>query len=235
MFDGGRTHGGIARAVGKEKSVIVHLREIVIPGDTDYLYLPGDQAAEDIVLDPAVDKDDPLRPFPVVKDFMAADGGDQEIPSSVSDLVGMTKEVFSSFLFHKDPAGHGSFFPEHAGEGARVDAGNARNPLFAKPGTETFDGIPVAVIHAVIGNYQALDVDPSRLCMEGQPVGADAHVGDTVISYQRITYTENLSLEGRVGQAFGVADHRGGEHDFTRGRTVCPETPSFEPAAVAKE
>ena len=187
------------------------------------------------MLDPAIDEYDPLRPLPVMKDFRATDGGDQEIPSSVSDLVGMTKGVISSFLFYKDPAGHGAFFPEQAGKGTRVDAGDSRHPLFPKPGTEAFDGIPVTVIHAVIGDNEALDVDPSRLRMEGQPVGADAHVGDPVVSYQRITDTKDLPLERRVGQAFRVADHRGGEHDFPRGRTVRPEAPALETAAVAKE
>ena len=181
------------------------------------------------MLDAAVHQDHPLPALSVMEDVLAADLGNEvlQILTSGSALLRMTR------VNHNLPR-HDAFFADHAGEGAGVDAGDARHTLPLEPVAEAFDGIPVAVVLAVIGNHEAADVDPFGLGAEGKTVRARAHVGRPVVAHERVADAEDLPLERRVRQAFGVAHHRGGEDHLAGRRAVVSEAPAFQDPAVAE-
>ena len=183
------------------------------------------------MLDAAVHQDHPLRALSVMEDLLAADLGDevllQILTSAASGLLRRTT------VDHNFPR-HDAFFADHAGEGAGVDAGDARHALPLEPVAEAFDRVPVAVVLAVIGNHQAADVDPFGFGAEGKAVGARAHVGRPVVAHERVADAEDLPLERGVREALGVTHHRGGEHHLAGRRAVVSEAPAFQDPAVAE-
>ena len=189
-----------------------------------------------------------------MEDFLAADLGDQVLrqilTSAASGLLRMTRGLAASGLLrmtrfchfersreissdHDFPR-HDAFFADHAGEGAGVDAGDARHVFPLEPVAEAFDGVPVAVVLAVIGDYEAADMDPFGLGAEGEPVRARAHVGRPVVAHERVADAEDLPLERGVREAFGIPHHRGGEHHLAGRRAVVTEAPAFQDPAVAE-
>ena len=107
MVDGFRADGRIAGTVGQEQPVVVHLREIVVPRHPHDLDVPGNQAAEDVVLDAAIDQDNPLGALAVPDDLLAADGLDQV----VFDLPGRLRAAIDD-----NPPRHHALLPDHPGQ-----------------------------------------------------------------------------------------------------------------------
>ena len=225
MVDGFRADGRIAGTVGQEQTVVVHFGEIVVPRHPHDLDVPGNQAAEDVVLDAAIDQDDPLGALSVPDDLLAADGLDQVVLNTIG-LFGAAVD--------DNPSRHHALLPNHPGESPGVDAGDARHLLPLEPVAQALHGVPVAVVLTVIGNHEPADVNPLRLGMQHQAVRAGAHVGNPVIAYEGIAHAEDLPLKRRVRQTFGVPHHRSGENDLAVRRTVIAETPALQGLAVSQ-
>ena len=129
----------IARTVGNEKAVIVQGGEIIVPRDPYDPDSPADEAAEDIVLDAAVHKDDGLVAFAVGLDFLAADQFYLVLKVRVLD-----RKVFFHALrnYHSE---HRAVVAQHLGDSPGVHAPDARDALLLHPGIQAADSVPVAV------------------------------------------------------------------------------------------
>lgn len=137
----------IAWTIGKEESVDVHRRIIVIPWHAYYLHATVYEATYYIGFYTAVDQNDFLSGTLVVSYYLLAGYLVDKVHALVvgfPDIVG--------FVVEEDFSHHYTVFPEHLGQFTCVDASYSGDVLALEPVGKALHSIPMAVFLAVVGD-----------------------------------------------------------------------------------
>ena len=86
----------------------------------------------------------------------------------------------------------------------------------------------MAVVEGTFADHEAAHPNAFRLEIPRDSVFIRSFKRNTIITYKRVGYAENLSGIGRVCEAFGIADHGVGEDHLPVTGPVPAERPSAE-------
>ena len=147
VFDRGGGCVGVAGTVGQEQAIVGHVGEVVVPRHTHHLDATAQQAADDVLLDAAIDKQHTLGCTLVVSDDALA--GD--LLDEVHTLVLSRRNVLR-IVVEDDFAHHHTMFAQHLRQLASVDARDARHHFATQPVGQAFGRVPVAELGAVVAD-----------------------------------------------------------------------------------
>ena len=177
----------VAGTVGDEQTVIFKGVEIEVPRHSDHFNPSLHEAAEDVVLHSAIDHHDSLGALAVFDDFLAADFG---------NLVLEVRVIDRKILGHSvryDHSEHRTLLPEKLGDRPGVDAVDSWNLLLLKPLVKALHRIPVTVVKGIVADHHTPDPDPFRLEVARYAILVKPFRWNTIISYQWVGYTKDLS------------------------------------------
>ena len=130
---------------------------------------------------------------------------------------------------------HHTMFAEHFRQLAGVNTCDAGNVFTFQPVTETFHCVPVAVFIRIVAYDNRFRMDFPALHESSEPVRSDCKRGNSVVTYQRIGKSHQLSGIRRVGKALGISGHGSIENYFARHRLFVAKRLAGEPAPVVKD
>ena len=233
VVDGLCAVGGVAGPVGDEDAVEVvgHLVDGVVVGEAGDAGAAGDEAAEDVLLDAAVDEGDVhvAEGGADVEGGLGGDAADQVDGLRVDEGLVLVRVVL---LADGDAGERGSLLAEVGDHLAGVDAGDGGDALASAPLGKRLDGGPVAVLQGVVLDNDTRGLDVGGLEVAEQTVLVTGSGGHTVVANQRLGEDEDLATVGGVGHGLGVSDERGGEDGFTRDVGLGTKRLSGEDGAV---
>ena len=172
----------------------------------------GDEVVEDRMLDAEVVGDDD-EGRSVGTDGVRLGGRDRlhEV-AAVGAAVGLRRRQQRVTIGASECTGHRTRLADVARQTARVDAGDARDPLCLQEPVEVVGGPPVRGPAREIA-----DDDPTAMrCVSLGVVAVDPVVADV-----RVRERDDLARIRRVREDLLVPRERGVEHHFTRGHSVC--------------
>lgn len=216
VVDGLGAVGRVAGSVGDEDAVEVvgDLLDGVVVREAGDAGAAGDEAAEDVLLDTAVDEGNVhvAKGRADVEGCLGRDAADQVDGLGVDEglvLVGVV------LLADGDAGKGGTLLTEVGDDLASVDAGDGGDTLASAPLRERLNGGPVAVLQGVVLDDDARGLDVGGLEVAEQTVLITGSGGHTVIADEGLSEDKNLSTVGRIGHRLRVSHERGGEDGFT--------------------
>ena len=215
-------HGGlavrrVAGPVGDEDAVVVphHLVDGVVVREHGGVRAAADQAAQDVLLDAAVDNGNMRATLRVrrrdVEGRLGADLAHQVDLLRVHEGLVLVRVVL---LADRDARERGALLAQVRHDGARVDARHGGHALARAPLAERLDGRPVRVLEGRVGHDDAAGLDVRRLEVLEQAKVVARRRRHAVVADQRLREDEDLAPVRRVRQRLRVADERGGEDGF---------------------
>jgi hypothetical protein len=217
VVDGVGAVGWVAGPVGDEDAVKVvgDLVDGVVVGEAGNAGAAGDEAAEDVLLDAAVDQGDVhvAEGGADVEGGLGGDAADQVDGLRVDEGLVLVRVVL---LADGDAGERGPLLAEVGDHLASVDAGDGGDSLAGAPLGERLDGGPVAVLQGVVLDNDTRGLDVGGLEVAEQTVLVTGSGGYTVVTDQRLGEDKDLATVGGVGHGLGISDERGGEDGFTR-------------------
>lgn len=141
-------HGWIAGTIGHKNPVefFAGSDEIIIPWDSDNCHVTIEKIAKNIIFHTAIYADDAFFAF-----FVGAWFFDGNLINKIIE-IGIIEGYICDF-FRYDFTENSSGFANFLSEGASIDAGDGRNIVFFKPGTERFFCVPVTVVFRIFAYY----------------------------------------------------------------------------------
>jgi hypothetical protein len=200
-----RDRGRVAGTVRQEDAVGLASQDLGGRGGGGHDLDGGELAelGEDRALDAEVVGDDPTRSRADRVGRGARDHGDEV--DAVGAGLGGCRGRHRSLVGRAERARHGPGVADVAGEPARVDAGDAREPVRAQEGVEVAVAAPVAPPPGEVADDDAPAVRGDGLVVgRHRAVVADVGVGER----------DDLSGVGRVGDDLLVAAEGRVEHDL---------------------
>lgn len=242
--------GGVAGAVGEEKSVLVHGEDFLSLGarvDDGDVESCSAEATEDVAFDAEVVGDDVVADggeFFVVTFLAGADVGQHPVAGFILPVViewggDFLNEVaafhrcaatgcfygFSSREISRDTGSHGASGAKMLGELARVDSLDTQDAVASKPCIKAFLGAPVGWDFREFFDYESANLWAGRLIVFIiHPVVADHGIG----------HCYNLSTIGWVAEYFLIPCHGGVEAGFPGGGTGGSERYTLKNCTVFK-
>lgn len=225
--------GGVAGPVGDEDAVEVvgDLVDGVVVGEAGDAGAAGHQAAEDVLLDTAVDQGNVhvAERGADVERCLGGDAADQVDGLRVDEglvLVGIV------LLANGDAGEGGTLLAEVSDDLASVNARDGGDTLAGAPLGKRLNGGPVAVLQGVVLNNDTRGLDVGGLEVAKQTVLVTSSRGHTVVANQRLSEDKDLATVRGIGHGLRVSDERGGEDGFTRDVGLGTKRLSGEDGAV---
>lgn len=217
VVDGRLAMGWVTRSVGDEDTVEVvrNLVDGVVEGEAGDASSTRNKAAEDVLLDTAVDQSN----VQVTKTGAHVEGGLRADPSDKVDGLGVDVSLILVgviLLSNRDTSKRRALLPEVCHNLTGVDAGNSWDTLPSTPFSKTFDSSPVAVPQRVVLDNNAGSLNVGRLEVSKEAVLVSSRRRDSIVANEGLCKDENLSTVGRIGHGLWVAYERCGEDCFTR-------------------
>lgn len=223
----------VAGAVGDEDTVKVvgNLVDRVVVREDGERSTTADQAAEDVLLDTAVDQSNVEVGIGRLnhKGSLGADALDQVDLARVDKafvLIGIV------LVANGDPSKGRTLLSEESDNGSGIDAGNGGNALTGTPIAQTLDGGPVAVLKGDVGDDNTSTLNVRRLKVLQKVVLVTLTGGNAVVANQGLGEDEDLATVRGVGHGFGVADERSGEDSLARDVSVGAKGLASENGAI---
>ena len=168
----------VARAVGKEESVEVHVGIIIVPWYTYDLNATVDEATDDIGFHTTINKHNPLASTLVILDNILATYKVNKINALIVGLGDIIWLVVKEDFTH-----HHTGFAQHFGQFASVDACDAWHMFTLQPLGQALFSIPVRVLLAIVGNNDGRSIDSVTLHECGQTIGFKTEWGYAIVAY----------------------------------------------------
>lgn len=223
----------VAGAVGDEDTVKVvgNLVDRVVVREDGERSTTADQAAEDVLLDTAVDQSNVEVGIGRLnhKGSLGADALDQVDLARVDKafvLIGIV------LVANGDPSEGRTLLSEESDNGSGIDAGNGGNALTGTPIAQTLDGGPVAVLKGDVGDDNTSTLNVRRLKVLQKVVLVTLTGGNAVVANQGLGEDEDLATVRGVGHGFGIADERSGEDSLARDVSVGAKGLASENGAI---
>ena len=208
---------GVSRPVGDEDAVKV-VRDFVdgvVVGKAGHARAAGDEAAQNVLLDAAVDHGD----VHVAVGGRDMEGGFGADLAHEIDLLGVDEGfvlVCVVLFANRDAREGGALFAEEGDDVPSIDACNGGYAFSRRPLTQALHGGPMAVFLGKIGHHDARGLDVGRLEIAQEAVLVARIGGNAIVANQRLCKDEDLAAIRRVGQRLGVAYEGRGEDRFAR-------------------
>ena len=178
-IDGILTHIRVARTVGKEQAIEVHVGVIVVPRYTDYLYTSINKATDDVSLHTAVNEHNFLAGTLVVADNLLAAHLVNEVHSLVVSLWDVVWLIVEDDLTH-----HHTMLTKHLSQLTGIDTCDSWHFLTLQPIGKTLHSIPVAILLAVVAHDDGRSVDLVALHEGRQTICLEGEWRHTVVAYE---------------------------------------------------
>lgn len=217
VVDGLSAVSRVTGAIGDEDAVKVvsDLVDGVVEGESGYADTTSNKAAENVLLDTAVDQGNvhvtELRAH--VEGSLGADATDKVDGLGVNESLVLVGVIL---LANSDAGKGGTLLTEECDNLAGVDTRDGRNALAGAPLSQRLNGGPVAVLESVILDDDAGALDVGGLEVAEQTVFVTGGRGYTVVPNQGLREDKNLSTVGGVGHGLGVANEGRGEDGLAR-------------------
>ena len=196
------THIRIAGAIGKEQSVEVHIRIIIVPRNAYYLYTSVQKTSDNVILYAAVNKNNLLSgSFVVTYNLLAA-----YFVYKVNTFIVCCRDIVR-LIIKKNLAHHYTMLAQYLCKLTRVDARYSRNVLALKPVCKTFNSIPMRIHLAVICNNYCRCIYLITFHESGNSIVFHCERWYTIVSYQRIRKYHQLTCIRWVCQTLGITHH----------------------------
>lgn len=236
VVDGLLAVSRVTGAVGDEDTVKVagNLVDGVVVGEDSDGGATADQAAEDVLLDTAVDQGNVEAGARGLDNegSLGADTLDQVDGTGVDEALVLVGVVL---VTNGDPSEGRTLLTEVGDDLTSIDARDGRDTLTGAPVAQALNGGPVTVLGGDVG-----DDDTGTLDVRGLKVLEEVPLitlvgGHTVVANQGLGEDQNLTTVGGVGHGLGVSDQGGGEDGLARDVGVCSEGSAGEDGAILKE
>lgn len=225
--------GGVTGAVGDEDAVeaVGDLVDGVVVGEDGHGGAAGDQAAEDVLLDTAVEEANVEPGVGRLDDEgrLGADLLDQVDGAGVGVRLVLVGVVL---LADGEMGERGALLAQEGDDGAGVDARDGGHALARAPLVQALDGGPVAVLLGYVGDDDTGALDVGGLEVLEQVVLVPLVGRDAVVADERLGEDQDLAAVRRVGHRLGVADERGREDGLTRDVDVGAEGLAVEDGTI---
>ena len=223
------THIWVARTIGKEQSVEVHIGVIVIPRHTNHLYASVDEATDDVCLHTAVNENHLLAGTLVVTDNLLAAHLVNEVYTLVVSLRYVVRLIIKENLTH-----HHAMLTKHLSQLTGIDACDSWHFLTLQPVGKTLHCIPVAVLLAVIIHDDGRSINLVTLHEGWQTVLLESKWWHTIVAHERECKCHQLTGVRRVGQTLWISHHGCVEHNLARYRSVISKRFAMELGSIAQ-
>lgn len=130
---------------------------------------------------------------------------------------------------------HHSVFTKYFGQFTRIDARDTRHLFTFQPFTQTFHCIPVAIFIRIVTYDNRFRMYFLTFHKSGESIRFDGKRRNSIVSYQRIGKSHQLSGVGRVSEALRISGHGGIENYFARHRLLVTKRLTGKPAPVVKD
>jgi hypothetical protein len=236
VVDGLLAVSRVTGTVGDEDTVVVvsDLLDGVVVGKDGNGGTTAGEAAEDVLLDTAVDQSNVVRSTRGLNQegSLGADTLDKV------DLAGIDEALILVGIIlvtNGDPGQGRTLLTEVSNDGTGVNARDGRDTLTSAPLAEALDSGPVAVVEGDIGddNTSALNVRGLKVLEQVELVSLVG--GNTVVADQRLGEDEDLATVRRVGHGLWVADEGGGEHSLARDVGIGAESLALEDRTILRD
>lgn len=235
VVDGLLAVSGVTGTVGDKDTVVVvgNLLDLEVVGEDGHTGATADQAAEDVLLDTAVDQGDVVLGVVGLdhKGSLRADLLDQVDLAGVDEALVLVGIVL---LTGSNSGQRRTLLSEVGDNGTGVDARDGGNTLASAPLAQTLDGSPVAVLLSDIGNDDSGALNVGRLKVLEQVPLVTLVRGNTVVANQRLGEDENLATVRGVGHGLGVSNEGCGKDGLTRDVGVGTKGGSAEDGTILK-
>ena len=233
VVDGLLAVGGVTGAVGDEDTIeaVGDLVDGVVVGEDGHGGAAGDKAAEDVLLDTAVEETNVELGVGRLDDEgrLGADLLDEVHRAGVEERLVLVGIVL---LADGDLGERRALLTEEGDDGAGVDARDGGHALARAPLVQALDGGPVAVLLSDVGNDDTGALDVRRFEVLEQVVLVTLVGRDAVVPDERLGEDQDLAAVRRVGHGLGVADERGREDGLTRDVDVGAEGLAVEDGTI---
>ena len=223
------THVWVARTIGQEQAVEVHIGVIVIPRHTNHLYASVDEATDDVCLHTAVNKYHLLAGTLVVTDNLLA----AHLVNEVYTLIVSFRDVVW-FIIKENLTHHHTMFTKHLSQLTGIDACDSWHFLALQPVGKTLHCIPVAVLLAVIIHDDGRSINLVTLHEGWQTVLLESKWWHTIVAHERECKCHQLTGVRRVGQTLWISHHGCVEHNLARYRSVISKRFAMELGSIAQ-
>jgi len=216
----GLAMSGITRAVGDKDAVVVvgNLLDLEIIWEDSDTGATADQAAQDVLLDTAIDESD----VELGVGRLDNEGGLGANLLDQVDLAGIDKAlVFVGVVLvtDGDPSKGRTLLTEMGDDSASINARDGGNALSGTPLAQALDSGPVAVPLGDIGDDDTGTLDVRRLEILEQVVLITHRGGHAIVSNKRLGEDEDLTAVRGVGHGLGVSNE--GSCEDSLARDVC--------------
>ena len=222
-------HIRVARSVGQEQTIKVHIGIIVVPWHANHLYTSVDETTDDVGLHATVDQNHLLAGSLVVADNLLA----AHLVYKVNSLVVSLRDVVG-LIVENDFTHHHTMLTKHLSQLTCVDTRNAGHLLTLQPVGKAFHCIPVAVLLAVIAHYDGRSINLVTLHEGWQTVFLESEWWHTIVAYKWVSKCHQLTGIRRVGQALGIAHHGCVEHNLACYGGIISERFAMELGSIAQ-
>lgn len=212
--------------------VLSDLVDGVVVGEDGDGGASADQAAENVLLDTAVDEGNVQRGTGRLDNegSLGADALDQVDLARVDEALILIGIVL---VTNGDPSEGGTLLSEVGDNGTGIDARDGGNTLSGAPLSQTLNGGPMAVVDSNVGddNTGALDVGGLEVLEEVVLVSGVG--GNTIVANEGLGEDEDLASVGGVGHGLGVANQGGSEDSLARDVCVGAEGLALEDGTIS--
>lgn len=223
----------VTGAVGNKDTVKVlgDLVDRVVVGEDGERGASADQAAEDVLLDTAVDESDVKVSAGRLnhEGSLGADALDQVDLARVDEALVLISIVL---VANGDPSEGRTLLSEVGDNGSSVDAGDGGDALTGTPLAQTLNSSPVAVVEGNIGDDNTGTLDVGRLKVLEEVVLVAFVGGNAIVANQGLGEDENLATVRGVRHGLGVANQRRGKDGFARDVSIGAEGLATEEGAI---
>ena len=179
-LDGSLAGIGVARAIGQEQTIEIHISIVIVPGHAYHLDPTVNEAPDDIGLHSAVYQHYLLTGSLVVPDNLLAAHLVNEVYSLVVGLGDIVGLIVKDYLAH-----HYAMLAQHLGKLARINTCNTGHVLALEPVSQALYSIPVRILLAIVGHDDGRGIDAVALHKGGNTIGLDCKRRHSIISDQR--------------------------------------------------
>lgn len=191
----------------------------------------ANQAAQDVLLNTAVDKSD-VQGGTGALDNEGSLGGDS---LDKVDLAGINEAlvlVGIVLVTNRDPSKGRTLLSEVGDDGTSVNTRDGGDTLAGAPLTEALDGSPMAVVQGHIGDDDTGTLDVGRLEVLEKVVLVTLVRGHTVVANQGLCKDQDLASVGGIRHGLRVSHKGGGEDGLARDVGVGTESLASEDGTI---
>lgn len=209
--------GRVTGAVGDEDTIKVvgNLVDRVVVREHGNRGPAADEAAQDVLLDTAVEQSDVEGGIGVRNDErrLGADTLDQVDLARIDEALVLIGVVL---VTNRDPGKRGTLLTQVGDNGAGIDARDGGDALPGAPVAQALDSRPVAVLLGDIGNDNASALDVGGFEILEEVILVTLIRRHTVVADEGLGENQNLATVGGVRHGLGVS-HKGSREDGLAG------------------